>query len=198
MTYHFNIGIKKAPHQKAQLSSVSPQSCNKARIVVVYNVWEEMKRSMLLLGALTLRLMSRLSHSYWTSSFRRIQDTRLLVAQCCLMHMRLNKAKLPTCGAETRLYSSKVYCQICAKNLKKKKKILKRDNAEKILGVLFNYWIYGEVLSFSELMSGVSPQNWVLVWLCHASYKLIGLGPGPPLYMSMTGLFNSSCSNSNP
>ena len=49
--------IWEAPHQKAQLRGVSPQSCRRASVVVVCDMWgEEMKRSMLLPSAPTLRL----------------------------------------------------------------------------------------------------------------------------------------------
>ena len=45
---HRNVVIQKVPHQRAQWSGLSPQSCHRAR--------DEMKKSMLLLSAPTLRL----------------------------------------------------------------------------------------------------------------------------------------------
>ena len=50
------VGSLMAPQQRAQLGGVSPQSCRRASFVVCDTWGEEMKRSMLLLSALTLPL----------------------------------------------------------------------------------------------------------------------------------------------
>lgn len=52
ITHYCNIVIQKATHQRAQLSGMPPQIYSRAR--VIYDIWgEEMRRRMLLLGALT-------------------------------------------------------------------------------------------------------------------------------------------------
>ena len=46
---HCNTVIQKAPHQRSQLSAMSPQSFCRARVVVVCDMWgEDVKRNITL------------------------------------------------------------------------------------------------------------------------------------------------------